>query len=146
MLLTSRSVIGRFHLLVPAQITKFMGPTWGPPGSCRPQMGPMLAPWTLLSGKSSIRLQWLDRIAFPVMSTCVICPVLALCERWAFYSAKKKETRACHLSVRPPCACVCVCVVRPCFLEGLVTGHEPVLVRHMTSQSKAILNYTQKWK
>ena len=32
------------------QITKFMGPTWGPPGSCRPQMGPMLAPWTLLSG------------------------------------------------------------------------------------------------
>ena len=37
--------------LVPNQITKFMGPTWGPPGSCRPQMGPMLAPWTLLSGK-----------------------------------------------------------------------------------------------
>ena len=29
---------------------KFMGPTWGPPGSSRPQMGPMLAPWTLLSG------------------------------------------------------------------------------------------------
>ena len=33
------------------QIAKFMGPTWGPPGSCRPQMGPLLAPWTLLSGK-----------------------------------------------------------------------------------------------
>ena len=32
------------------QIAKFMGPTWGPPGSYRPQMGPMLAPWTLLSG------------------------------------------------------------------------------------------------
>ena len=32
------------------QIAKFMGPTWGPPGSCQPQMGPMLAPWTLLSG------------------------------------------------------------------------------------------------
>ena len=31
------------------QIARFMGPTWGPPGSCRPQMGPMLAPWTLLS-------------------------------------------------------------------------------------------------
>ena len=27
-----------------------MEPTWGPPGSCRPQMCPMLAPWTLLSG------------------------------------------------------------------------------------------------
>ena len=34
------------------QIAKFMGSTWGPPGSCRPQLGPMLAPWTLLSGKS----------------------------------------------------------------------------------------------
>ena len=33
-----------------SQIAKFMGPTWGPPGSCRPQMGPMLATWTLLSG------------------------------------------------------------------------------------------------
>ena len=33
-----------------SQIAKFMGPTWGPPGCCRPQMGPMLAPWTLLSG------------------------------------------------------------------------------------------------
>ena len=27
-----------------------MGPTWCPPGSYRPQMGPMLAPWTSLSG------------------------------------------------------------------------------------------------
>ena len=36
--------------LIYAQIAKFMGPTWGPPGSCRPQVGPMLAPWTLLSG------------------------------------------------------------------------------------------------
>ena len=36
-----------------SQIAKFMGLTWGPPGSCRPQMGPMLAPWTLLSGLSS---------------------------------------------------------------------------------------------
>ena len=33
-----------------SQIANFMGPMWGPPGSCRPQMGPMLAPWTLLSG------------------------------------------------------------------------------------------------
>ena len=31
------------------QIAKFMGPIWGPPGSCRPQMGPMLAPQILLS-------------------------------------------------------------------------------------------------
>ena len=33
-----------------SQKAKFMGTIWGPPGSCRSQMGPMLAPWTLLSG------------------------------------------------------------------------------------------------
>ena len=32
------------------QIARFMGPKWGPHGSYRPQMGPMLAPQTLLSG------------------------------------------------------------------------------------------------
>ena len=37
-----------------SQIAKFMGPTWGPPGSYRPQMGPILAPWTLLSGLSML--------------------------------------------------------------------------------------------
>ena len=30
-----------------SQIAKFMGPIWGPPGCCRPQMGPMLAPMNL---------------------------------------------------------------------------------------------------
>ena len=39
-----------------SQRARFMGPTWGPPGSCRPQMGPMLAPWTFLSG---LGLHWL---------------------------------------------------------------------------------------
>ena len=32
------------------QIAMFMGPTLGPPGSWRPQVGPMLALWILLSG------------------------------------------------------------------------------------------------
>ena len=36
-----------------SQRARFMGSTWGPPGSCRPQMDPMLAPWILLSGVSS---------------------------------------------------------------------------------------------
>ena len=30
-------------------IARFMGPTWGPSGADRTQVGPMLAPWTLLS-------------------------------------------------------------------------------------------------
>ena len=31
-------------------IARFMGPTWGTSGADRAQVGPMLAPWTLLSG------------------------------------------------------------------------------------------------
>ena len=31
-------------------IARFMGPTWGPSGADRSQVGPILAPWTMLSG------------------------------------------------------------------------------------------------
>ena len=31
-----------------SQIARFMRPTWSPPGANRAQVGPMLAPWTLL--------------------------------------------------------------------------------------------------
>ena len=34
----------------PTLIARFMGPTWGPSGADRTQVGRMLAPWTLLSG------------------------------------------------------------------------------------------------
>ena len=34
----------------PTLMARFMGPTWGPSGADRTQVGPMLAPWTLLSG------------------------------------------------------------------------------------------------
>ena len=50
-----------------------MGSTWGPPGSCRPQMGPMLAPWTLLSG------------------TVTCMPGLTL-QRWYVQTCWKKKT------------------------------------------------------
>ena len=36
-------------------IAMFMGPTWEPSGADRTQVGPMLAPWTLLSGKISLQ-------------------------------------------------------------------------------------------
>ena len=39
--------------LIVTLIARFMGPTWGPSGADRTQVGPMLAPWTLLSGKIS---------------------------------------------------------------------------------------------
>ena len=35
---------------LPPLIARFMGPTLGPPGADRTQVGPMLAPWSLLSG------------------------------------------------------------------------------------------------
>ena len=38
----------------PPQIARLMGPTWGLPGSWRPQMDPMLTPWALLSGALTI--------------------------------------------------------------------------------------------
>ena len=40
----------------PSQIARFMEPIWDPPGSCRPHVGPMLTPWTLLSGISCPQL------------------------------------------------------------------------------------------
>ena len=53
----------QYRALKITQAGKFMGTTWGPPGSCRPQMGPMLAPWTLLSGQvSRCALLWLHFI------------------------------------------------------------------------------------
>ena len=38
-------------------IAKFMGPAWGPPGSSWPQMGPMLAPWTLYYRDSNAKFE-----------------------------------------------------------------------------------------
>ena len=38
------------YIGVSSQKAKFMGSIWGPSGSCWPQIGPILAPWALLSG------------------------------------------------------------------------------------------------
>ena len=51
-------VIVSTHTHMYTQIAKFMGPTWGPHGSCRPQVGPTLAPWTLLSVLHLTEWQW----------------------------------------------------------------------------------------
>ena len=45
-----RTTHGWSHLTA-AQIARFMWLTWGPPGSWRPQVGPTLATWILLSGR-----------------------------------------------------------------------------------------------
>ena len=40
-----------FSCWIAALTARFMGPTWGPHGADRTHVGPMLAPWTLLSGR-----------------------------------------------------------------------------------------------
>ena len=72
------------------QIAKFRGPTWSPPGSYQHQMGPMLAPWTLLSGTilyklfenctskittKSPRSQWVNKILVDVDILTFLCQV-----------------------------------------------------------------------
>ena len=42
--------ISASQCMTTTQRARSMGPTWGPPGSCRPQVSPMLATWALLSG------------------------------------------------------------------------------------------------
>ena len=39
-------------------IARFMGPTWGPSGADRTQVGPMLVPWTLLSAHGWDPVHW----------------------------------------------------------------------------------------
>ena len=61
--------VTRIPLTRATLIARFMGPTWGPSGADRTQVGPMLAPWTLLSGQwvtrsfdvfFDVRLNWLN--------------------------------------------------------------------------------------
>ena len=42
-------MLTKFYVTIWSQIARFIGPTWGPSGSCWPQVGRKLAPWTLLS-------------------------------------------------------------------------------------------------
>ena len=48
-----------------ALIARFMGPTWGPPGADRTQVGPMLAPWTMLSGSLFLKINSKENIKAP---------------------------------------------------------------------------------
>ena len=47
--------------MLSSHIAKFVRQTWGPPGSCRPQMGPMFSPWTLPLGYFIIGICVLNR-------------------------------------------------------------------------------------
>ena len=70
-----------------------MGPTWGPSGSCRPQVGPMLAPWTLLSGWScttSWSIAHLPHMGLPMGQTWY---------QWG--------SRLCEMHISETAGCIC---------------------------------------
>ena len=52
-------------------IARFMGPTWGPSGADRTQVGPMLASWTLLSRKGLRGHAERKRCRVSISSNCV---------------------------------------------------------------------------
>ena len=55
--------------VVHTKIAKIMGPTWGPPGSYLPQMGPMINPWTLLSGYFLLKKPCISILPLGVIKT-----------------------------------------------------------------------------
>ena len=63
------------------QIARFMGPTWGPPGSCRPQVDPMLAPCTLLSGSQYV----IYHITEIFSKICAICLFGIPPQKWCYW-------------------------------------------------------------
>ena len=79
------------HELCTSLIARFIGPTWGPSGADRTQVGPMLAPLTLLSGMVCVALCWFDHIInfTPILpelfsSHCGTHNVVPVSMHWAF--------------------------------------------------------------
>ena len=67
-------------------IVRFMGPTWGPSGADRTQVGPILAPWNVLSGISRSMLR---SVLFILMSpltvvtfACTVMTNAPVCARY----------------------------------------------------------------
>ena len=49
-------------------VARLMGPTWGPSGADRTQVGLMLAPWTLLSG-THFCMKWMKTVWYVVIQS-----------------------------------------------------------------------------
>ena len=87
-----------------SQIARFMGPTWDPPGSCRPHMGPMLVPWTLLSVVISACVPLnccicLVLLQFCWIYTCVLHNLYSLCRARISYKHKHNTPAWLHLHI-----------------------------------------------
>ena len=97
-------------------IAKFMGPTWGPSGADRTQVGPMLVAWVLLSGiiktkvdtdlyRHILSLGYNDLRGYiptfseklPVVGLFTIMFVYWLRHLLVFWGNKSRDTARCHL-------------------------------------------------
>ena len=92
---------------IDTQIARFMGPTWGPPVADRTQVGPMLAPWSLLTG------------VFASVFVCVHhCPDSKvhganMGPTWGRQDPGGPHVGPMNLANRSFCVCLCVCPSLP---------------------------------
>ena len=114
----------------PSLIARFMGPTWGPSGADRTQVGPMLAPWILLSGI-------LDRCPF----TCTSIPEYQMATNFC----------PCHdsISVTSCTTFYCNHLIRIwCLNDGLMTAGVNQYVNHINdnvAEACSIKPQIQTW-
>ena len=93
---------------------RFMGPTWGPSGADRSQVGPMMVPWTLLSGISRFRrlplgkydvfrvfMKFRNIISALVDTEVWIFDMLYICyQHWRFTDDHKIQVIGCFHDIR----------------------------------------------
>ena len=63
---------GEMTVKVTSPIARFMWPTWGPSGADRTQVGPMLTPWTLLSGFIYVLCKNMNSFVSSVTKPCLV--------------------------------------------------------------------------
>ena len=75
-----------YHFVAATLIARFMGPTWGPSGADRAQVGPILAPWTLLSENVHASLLQNNALWDIWLMHCGICEMdlFACLQYWAW--------------------------------------------------------------
>ena len=135
-----------------SQITKFMGPTRGPHGSCRSHMGPMLASWPLLSGlsfRNTPVAQW-QLISFPVEDKNPFILHNQYCIHWWLFASAGNQ-RPCYWRVlrNIPVSfterlinCFC-CYVTP--LVRMDINHKLICKKYPPLNSWKHLGATQIW-
>ena len=77
-------------IMAPSQITRFMRPTWGPPGANSTQMVLMLAPWTLLSGLSryAVKIYGIGSVRWTDPWTGILINYRSITvEKWWFFKS-----------------------------------------------------------